>query len=179
MDTLIRKRVTVLGGLIALVLAVTVSGVSAETLMMPNRDALKGTSVVVWGVTTLPNTTSTYTIDFGDGSLVATGIVSDRSYIALNHTYTAEGNRTATLTVVNGATTETATVALQVFDSALLTADNLRSLGRMNMATLMELLRHTMKTESSGPKLLTYTEKLRDYRLSMMSWGGLFVRKSL
>jgi PKD domain len=112
------------------------SAASADTLMMPKRDGLKGTPLVVWGVSTQPNTVATtYSLDYGDGSPVATGNLSttDRSYIAFQHTYATSGIFTATLTTINGATTEVATVALQIFDGTLLTADNLRSL-KINMA---------------------------------------------
>lgn len=115
------------------VLATTSVVASAETLMMPKRDALKGASVVVWGTTTLNG--ATFTIDFGDGVVTAPAAVTDQSYIYLSHSYATAGNHTATLTVTDGSTTETATVALQVFDSALLTADALRSL---NINTAIE-----------------------------------------
>jgi len=119
-------------GLVALfALAATAASVSAETLMMPKRDGLKGASLVVWGTTTL--TGATYTIDFGDGVVTAPAAVTDQSYIYASHSYLVAGNHTATLSVTSGATTETATVAIQVFDSALLTPDALRSLN-INMA---------------------------------------------
>jgi hypothetical protein len=100
----------------------------AETLMMPNRDMLAGQSEVIWGITTLPNTTSTYTIDFGDGNVTAPATVTDRSYIAVNHSYALAGVRTATLTVTNGATVETATVTINVYNAASLSALDLRNL---------------------------------------------------
>lgn len=99
-----------------------VGSVSAETLMMPNRDTLTGTNTVVWGVSTLANGTA-YTIDFGDGT-IANGVVADRSYIAFNHTYALANTYTATLTV--GA--ETATVAIRAYAAADLTPENLRGL---------------------------------------------------
>ncbi len=98
-----------------LVCITAASAVSAETLMMPDRDMLAGASEVVWGITTQANTTSTYTINFGDGTADATGTVTDRSYIAVNHTYALSGVKTATLTVT-GATTETATVKVNVYN---------------------------------------------------------------
>lgn len=114
----------------ALLLGSSASTVSAETLMMPNRDMLRGTSEVVWGVTTLPNyaaaTPTTYSIDFGDGSLDATGNVTDRSYLAVNHTYADAGTFTATLTVTGVGITETATVEVRVFDPAVISAEQLR-----------------------------------------------------
>ena len=118
-----------LSSIVALVLSVTASTAAAETLMMPNRDMLMGTSEVVWGITTLPDgAATTYTINFGDGVTTAPAAVTDRSYIALNHTYALSGVYTATLTVMNGATTQTATVTLNVYNSALLSAFDLRNL---------------------------------------------------
>jgi hypothetical protein len=49
--------------LTALALFMTASAASADTSMMPNRAYLMGASEVVWGPTTLPNTTSTFVID--------------------------------------------------------------------------------------------------------------------
>lgn len=113
-----------LGALVALLVSVTASSVSAETLMMPKRDMLKGASEVVWGVTTLPVGTN-FSIDFGDGSpATAFAPVAQRSYIAVNHTYAAAGTFTATLTV--GA--ESATVEVRVYDAAVLSAADLRGL---------------------------------------------------
>ena len=111
----------------ALLLSALAPVATAETLMMPDRDMRMGTSEVVWGITTLANG-STFSINFGDGSAPATGTVTDRSFIAVNHTYGVSGTFTATLTVVNGGTTENATVKLQVFNPALLSAFDLRNL---------------------------------------------------
>lgn len=125
------KRTRALGvaSLAAFLVGVTASStVSAETLMMPNRDMLAGASEVVWGITTLPNAGSTYTIDFGDGVVTAPANVTDRSYIAINHTYALSGVKTATLTVTNGGTTETATVTLNVYNGATLSDFDLRNL---------------------------------------------------
>jgi VCBS repeat-containing protein len=113
----------------ALVVAGLATTASAETLLMPNRDARRNTPVIVWGVTTLANG-SAFTLDYGDGSPVQAGNVGDRSFLAFSHNYATAGNYTATLTVGG---IETATVKLQVFDPALLTADANRSLG-INMA---------------------------------------------
>jgi len=104
-------------------LLATIGAASAETLMMPDRDLLKTTSEVVWGVTTQSNGTS-FTIDFGDGTMQQSGMVTDRSYIAYNHTYATSGTFTATLTV--GA--ESATVKLRVYDAALMSPSDLRNL---------------------------------------------------
>jgi len=118
-----------LGCLIALLLLIGVSVASAETLMMPDRPMLMGTSEVVWGVTTQANSTA-YQMDFGDGSAVVNGTVADRSYIAFNHTYTfvpVGGAFTATLTVGTGAGAESATCKITVYDPAATTAENLRN----------------------------------------------------
>ena len=122
-----RRRLTAIGGLVALLLMASVVSAAAETLLMPKRDGLKGTSLVVWGVTTQANGTP-YVIDFGEGPTTS-GTVLDRSFISFDRIYATSGNKTITLTVGS----ETATVKLQIFDSALLTADNLRSL-KINMA---------------------------------------------
>jgi RHS repeat-associated protein len=118
-------------------LGVTAASASGETLAMPARDMLTGVSQVVWGVTTLPNHTAasptTFSIDFGDGTAAATGNVTDRSYIAVNHTFTAAGTFTATLQVSNGGTIETDSVSLRVFDPAIISADQLRGV-RINSA---------------------------------------------
>ena len=109
-------------------LAVAISGatataVSAETLLMPKRDYLMGASEVVWGITTQANG-SAYTLNYGDGSPNQSGTVTDRSYIAFNHTYATSGTFTVTLTV--GA--ESATTTVNVYNSALLSAADLRGL---------------------------------------------------
>ena len=106
---------------------------SAETLLMPERDFLSGTSEVVWGVTTQANGTA-FTIDYGDGSTSAgadcgADTVADRSYIACNHTYAVAGTFTVKLTV--GA--EEATVLVRVFNPAVLSAFDLRGV-RTNKA---------------------------------------------
>ncbi len=123
-------RSTRIAAVVALLLGTMVSAASAETLTMPKRDMLRGTPQVVWGVTTLPNHTTaaptTYSINFGDGTAAATGTVTDRSYIAVSHTYDAAGTFTATLQVTNLGTTETATVEVRVYDGAAITAEQLR-----------------------------------------------------
>ncbi|MGB2714715.1 MAG: PASTA domain-containing protein [Vicinamibacterales bacterium] len=126
-----------IGFLIALLVGMTVATASAETLMMPKRDMLRGTSQVVWGVTTLPNhvatAPTTYSINFGDGTPNATGNVTDRSYIAVNHTYDAAGTFTATLQVTRAGTTESASVEIRVFDGSVITPEQLRGV-RINSA---------------------------------------------
>ncbi len=109
--------------LASIVAAAGVSSASAETLLMPDRDYLKGASEVVWGISTLPNG-SAYTLDYGDGSAAQAGSVGDRSYIAFNHTYASAGTFTVKLTV--GA--EVATATVRVFDGAVITAADLRGL---------------------------------------------------
>jgi hypothetical protein len=104
----------------ALVLCVSASAAWAETLMMPNRDSLTGINTVVWGVTTQANGVA-YSINFGDGTIV-NGNVVDRSYIAFDHTYALANTYTATLTI--GA--ESASVQIQVFNPASLSAFDLR-----------------------------------------------------
>ncbi len=110
----------------ALLLAVSVSTASAETLMMPDRDTRMGTDTVVWGVTTLADGTA-YTLDCGDtaGTQNFAGNVGDRSYITLVCNYPTQGLKTATLTV----DAESNTVDIQVFDAAALTTEEDRNLG--------------------------------------------------
>lgn len=108
------------------------SAASAATFMMPDRDMLMGASEVVWGITTQANGTA-YVLDFGDGSAQQTGNVVDRSFIAFNHTYALSGTFTATLCVGAGAAVpgcpgEQATVVVKVYNSALLSAYDLRNL---------------------------------------------------
>jgi hypothetical protein len=128
----IRSRAARLIAWAVLLVMASVSAVSAETLMMPKRDARKGVAVVVWGVTTQANGTP-FTLSYGDLTPDATGSVTDRSYIAFAHSYAAASEYTATLTV--GA--ESATVKVSVFDPAALpggaTGEQNRGLG-INMA---------------------------------------------
>jgi PKD repeat protein len=128
-----RKGATAVACLMAFMFCLGVTAASAETHMMPKRQALINVPVVVWGVTTHPNGTTTFTGDFGDGSATVTGPVVDRSYIAAPHTYTAPGTYTASLTIdpAVGAN-ETATVEIEVFNPAALTPADLRGLGINN-----------------------------------------------
>lgn len=116
----------------ALLLAVGVSSVSAETLLMPARDARSGVPVVVWGVHTQAAGT-VCALDFGDLTAPQNCTGVERSYVAFAHTYATQGTYTVTLTVG----VETTTTTVQVFIPALLpggaTGDNNRSLG-INMA---------------------------------------------
>ena len=111
----------------AILIALPLAGM-AETLMMPDRDALKGEDVVVWGVTTL--TGVNYKLECGNLS-DTTGPVTDGSYIPLVCNYASGGEFTATLTVDGGA--EVATAKVSVFDAAALTADEERGI-RVNLA---------------------------------------------
>jgi len=144
--------------LLMLVLIICASTLSAETLMMPERDGLMGTPLVVWGISTLPNATP-FTIDFGDG-ISQSGQVTDRSFIAFTHTYNTSGNITTTLTV--GA--ESATVKLQIFDPALLTLDNLRN-EKINMA-IQDGLRWLWTSQSHRT----------DFDATAQTWWGNFTR---
>jgi hypothetical protein len=125
------------GFLVKLVAAAALLGVtaaSAETLLMPKRDARTTAPVVVWGVTDqVQSAALSCVLDFGDGSPTQACNGVDRSYIAYPHTYAAQGTYTATLTI--GA--ESATTTIQVFNPAAMiggaAGDNNRSLG-INMA---------------------------------------------
>ena len=122
MMSMVRRTAVWLGSALAL-LSFAASTASAETLLMPKRDYLMGASEVVWGVTTQANGTP-FTIDYGDGSADTVGAVVDRSYIAFNHTYATSGTFTVTLTVG----VEVATVDVNVYNGALLSAFDLRGL---------------------------------------------------
>ncbi len=121
-------------GLIGLCLTVVleftfgVAAASAATLIMPDRDALKGTAVVVWGNTTQANGTAS-SLDCGDGSAPVAGPVADHSYISRTCTYANAGAFSAVLTV--GA--ESATAHITVRDPAALSAFDLRAV-KVNMA---------------------------------------------
>ena len=150
----VHARSSRLAALIALAFGASAATASAETLMMPKRDMLSGISQVIWGVTTKPNhlaaSPTTYSIDFGDGTAPATGNVTDRSYIAVNHTYAGGGTVTATLSVTNAGTTETASVEIRVFDPGAINAEQLRGV-RINSA-IEDGLRYLWVNQSSrGP----------------------------
>lgn len=116
----------------AIVLAIGASSASAETLLMPKRDARAGVPVVVWGVHTQAGS-PVCALNFGDLSAIQDCTGVDRSYIAYAHTYATPGTYTITLTVG----VETTTTTIQIFLPALLpggaTGDANRSLG-INMA---------------------------------------------
>lgn len=120
--------------LAAAMIAATATAASAETLLMPSRDARTTAPVVVWGVTTqVQGAGLPCSLDFGDltPAYNCTGV--DRSYIAQSHTYANQGTYTIRLTVGLESTTST----IQIFNPALLIGgvggDNNRSLG-INMA---------------------------------------------
>ncbi len=124
------KRAVRFGWLIALLFLISASAASAETLLMPKRDYLTGVSEVVWGITTQANGTA-YFIDYGDGT--ASGNVTDRSYIAFNHTYPLANTYTVQLCVgagaiIPGCPGELATVVVNVYNAASLTPEALRNL---------------------------------------------------
>ncbi len=106
-------------GLFAVLSLGLASTVFAQVNMMPDREAFMGTSVVVWGNTIMAGGAA-YSFDFGDGSPAVNGAVNagSQSWIATNHTYTATGSYTATLTV-NGSS---ASAIIQVIDATALTA---------------------------------------------------------
>ncbi len=120
--------------LAAISLAMSASAASAETLLMPTRDARTTAPVVVWGITTqVQGAALPCALDFGDLTPVFNCTGVDRSYIAQAHTYANQGTYTVRLTVG----LETTTSTIQVFNPALLiggvAGDNNRSLG-INMA---------------------------------------------
>jgi hypothetical protein len=115
------------GGIAAAILALAATTASADTRIMPTRQALKGVDVVVWGNTTLANGTN-YTLDCGNGvSTVST--VADQSYIQRTCNYPIAAGYTVKLTV--GA--EVATASMAVVDPAAATPIDLRN-AKINMA---------------------------------------------
>ena len=123
------SRTVALVGLAAVLeLTLGISVASATTLIMPNRQALMGTAVVVWGNTTLANGTAD-SIDCGNGTVTPGPTVTDQSYISGTCTYAAAGNFNAVITV--GA--ESATAVIDVRDPATLSAFDLRAV-KINMA---------------------------------------------
>lgn len=122
------------------------SAASAETLLMPKRDARVSAPVVVWGVHDQAGSPAC-ALNFGDLSAIQNCTGVDRSYIAYPHTYAGPGTYTVVLTVG----VETTMTTIQVFDPALLvggvTGDNNRSLG-INMA-IQDGLRYLWTSQSS------------------------------
>jgi hypothetical protein len=116
----------------ALLATTSLASASTNVLMMRDRPALVNTPVVVWGNTSFPD--GTYTIDFGDTTAPATGTVTDPSFIAATHTYTASGTFTARLTVTSmSAMTDSETAVITVSDPATTNAFDLRQ-AKIDMA---------------------------------------------
>jgi hypothetical protein len=111
----------------ASIVAITAATASADTRIMPTRQALKGVDVIVWGNTTQANGTA-FTLDCGNG-VSTSGTVADRSYIQRTCNYANAASFTVTLTV--GAEVATATVG--VVDPAVAPAFDLRA-AKINMA---------------------------------------------
>jgi hypothetical protein len=122
-------RFVVALALLAITSGTLTKAAAGDVVLMPNRDALTGTAIVVWGNTAAGNIGQAYTINFGDASPNAVGVVADPSYIAVTHAWASPGTYTVTMTV-NG-DSDTATVS--AFDFSTLTAENQRSIG-INMA---------------------------------------------
>src|SRR2546427_8865894 len=120
-------RVLALSGVLAAA-GVRFAPASMHVLMMPGRDALTATDVVVWGNTTLPNG-SAFSLDCGDGGAPAAGTVADQSYINRLCHYAAAGTYTATLTVAG----ESETAQITARDPAALSAFDLRAV-KIDMA---------------------------------------------
>lgn len=151
-------RTFALVGLAALLeFTLGISVASATTLIMPNRQALMGTPIVVWGNTTQANGTAD-SIDCGNGTVIPGPTVTDQSYIAANCTYAAAGTFNATLTV--GA--EVATAVITVSDPALLSAFDLRAT-KVNMAI------------EDGLRFLYFNQNNRaaTFATNMTSWSNL------
>lgn len=158
-------RQAAIGVVTAVAMMVTTAAASAETLLMPNRDYLRGVSQVAFGVTTLPNNgiggiATTYAFDFNnDGIAEVSGNVTDRSYIAVNYTFPLAGTFTIKLTVTRGATVEEATGQIRVFDPT--TAEELRAVN-INRA-IEDGLRYLWVNQSNRTGFDT---------LPQTTWGG-------
>src|SRR4051812_22483285 len=111
--------------------AIAATSASADTRIMPTRQALKGVNVVVWGNTTLANGTA-YTLDCGNG-VSTSGTIgaapAEMSYVQPTCNYAIEASFTAKLTV--GA--ESASTTIAVVDPATASAFDLRA-AKINMA---------------------------------------------
>ena len=106
------QRVSRLVLMAAGVVAMAAASASADTRIMPTRQALVGTPIVVWGNTTQANGTA-YTLDCGNGTTFSGnlgGANPERSYIFMSCTYGSANSFTATLTV--GAESASTTVAV-------------------------------------------------------------------
>ena len=118
---------------VALFMTVGVSAASAQAQMMPDRDAVSGTTVVVWGNTL--GGEGTYQIKSGNTAGDETLVIAlvDPSYIAATFTYTtalAQEDFTARL-FLDGV--EKASVKITAFNSGLISAEELRGI-KVNQA---------------------------------------------
>jgi hypothetical protein len=100
---MIDRRVGVVAITLFMLMTVAARYGWASDRIMPDRDALNGVAVVIWGTTTEADGTA-YSLDFGDGSPALAGVVNgaSQSYIAATHTYTTALQAeefTATLTI--------------------------------------------------------------------------------
>lgn len=109
------------------VVAMAAATASADTRIMPTRQAFKGTGIIVWGNTTQPNGTA-FTLDCGNGTTVNSNVV-DQSYIQTTCTYGSANSFTATLTVGG----ESASTTIAVIDPATASQVDQRA-ARINMA---------------------------------------------
>lgn len=130
---------------------------AGDVVLMPDRDALSGSSLVVWGNTAAGNAGQPFSIDFGDATAPAAGLVGDPSYIAVNHTYANPGVYTVTMTV-NG---DTDTAVIEVFDFASLNAENQRNI-RINMA-IEDGLRYLYFSQDN--RQANYTSQFTSWRV--------------
>ena len=128
-----RKRGVILALRAAAIIVSMLGGpvvAAADTLIMPKRDGLRNESLVLWGITTLPNhltsnITTTYRFLVNNGAAttpVASGNVTgatERSYINATHTFASAGSYIVTLEVTRGNNPpESASVEVQIFDPA-------------------------------------------------------------
>jgi PKD repeat protein len=143
-------------------LTVASSGVgkaaAGDVVLMPNRDALTGTAVVVWGNTAAGHAGQPYTINFGDASANAVGTVTDPSYVAVTHTYASPGIYTVTMTVAGDS--DTATVRAHALGS--LSLENQRNV-RINMA-IEDGLRHLYFSQDN--RAANYTSQFTSWTAS-------------
>ena len=150
--------------LFALALLATggVNTVSAATQIMPDRDALSGVPVVVWGNTA--ELAGPVTISFGDGSPDAVPAFNSnsQSYIATTHTYTTTfPSQTFTATLTVGASS--ATVDITVIDAFALTPSQLEAQQTNN--AIEDGLRYQYYSQDSR-------EVQHDAGWLMASWAG-------
>lgn len=110
-----RRAAVLLGSLLVLAFTVTAAAPVVKTVpwvpsnpLIPH-DTYAGKNVTLKGTTDVQGAGFTWTWDFGDGSPVATGTVSDRYVVQAQHVYAGPVGTvwTATLTVRNTATGET------------------------------------------------------------------------